>query len=257
MLCILFCCIISLQTFAQADRVYDLDVKKELGISLPGLATLAFSLNKREQLEPIDWRIVQTWNRSEVPSYDRPATFNNSATAKKVSDYMNLGLMLSPGLFIASKRARQESMSIATLYSETLLWTTAITQLSKVTFQRRRPFVFNEEAEFNRKPSVNARMSFISGHTSASAAMAFLSASLYRDFYPDRNHSWSWTLAATLPMVVGYTRFEAGAHYLTDVAAGYVVGALIGYVIPKVHKSNGVQITPTSEGLGLWMNITL
>ena len=79
------------------------------------------------------------------------------------------------------------------------------------------------------------------------AGTSFLTARLYSDFHPDSK--WKpavWAAAATIPAVTAYLRVQGGKHYPTDVAAGYAVGALTGYFIPKLHKSKKLKVKGVS-----------
>jgi membrane-associated phospholipid phosphatase len=63
-----------------------------------------------------------------------------------------------------------------------------------------------------------------------------------------------WTGAITLPAIVGYLRVKAGRHYPSDVIVGYGVGALIGYLVPTLHKRTrdlNIDLISSDGGLGL------
>jgi membrane-associated phospholipid phosphatase len=46
-----------------------------------------------------------------------------------------------------------------------------------------------------------------------------------------------WCSAVLYPALIGFLRMDSGSHYPTDIFIGYVTGALIGYLIPVLHKS--------------------
>ena len=123
------------------------------------------------------------------------------------------------------------------LTAETLLVNGALTDLTKVLAKRKRPLLYNEFYSINQKLQKKARTSFFSGHTSTVASMSFLTAKLYNDYYPDsKMRGVVWTSAVLLPATTGFLRMKAGKHFFTDVLAGFVVGAAVGFFIPELHK---------------------
>jgi membrane-associated phospholipid phosphatase len=131
---------------------------------------------------------------------------------------------------------------IGLLYGETMLLCSGITDLSKHSILRNRPYVFNKKLDIEYKQYKNARYSFFSAHTSTVAVNAFFTAKIITDFYPDSKlKPFIWGLAITLPALTGYFRVAGGAHYLSDVIVGYAVGASIGYFIPHFHKKKNAN----------------
>jgi membrane-associated phospholipid phosphatase len=56
-----------------------------------------------------------------------------------------------------------------------------------------------------------------------------------------------WVVAAAIPAAVGYMRYQAGMHFLSDNLLGYALGAASGILIPQWHKSkrhNNVSFSP-------------
>ncbi len=87
------------------------------------------------------------------------------------------------------------------------------------------------------KLTKNTRRSFFSGHTSHVAASTFFTAKVLTDINPDgSNNSLYWITAATIPAITGYLRVKGGKHFPTDVIVGYAVGALVGILVPELHK---------------------
>ena len=72
--------------------------------------------------------------------------------------------------------------------------------------------------------------SFPSGH-SANAAVAFGSLAVHEE-----KREILWILAVVLPLLVGFSRVFVGAHFPTDVFAGWYLGALIIAVIPWLRR---------------------
>lgn len=70
--------------------------------------------------------------------------------------------------------------------------------------------------------------SFPSGH----ATMAFMAATILSAFYG----RW-WLLFYALAAAVGFSRVYVGVHFFTDVAAGAVLGCLIGTCLLRVSDT--------------------
>ena len=133
----------------------------------------------------------------------------------------------------------RDALRLSALATEAALLTNGLTLATKRLVLRNRPYVFNPDVPVGEKLPAEARLSFFSGHTSLAASMSFFTAKAWSDYHP--RSPWKpmvWAGAAALPAVTGYLRFKAGKHYFTDVAAGYVVGALVGYFVPHLHKKD-------------------
>ena len=129
-----------------------------------------------------------------------------------------------------------------------------LTNISKAVFQRPRPFVFADDWDPERIIKSGDQAAFVSGHTSGSAAASFFFARVFSDYFPDSKlKPYVWSIAISLPALTGYFRVRAGKHYPTDVIAGYLLGASIGYIIPTLHKNPGLKtdltIAPTGNGI--------
>ena len=69
---------------------------------------------------------------------------------------------------------------------------------------------------------------FISGHATNSFALAFFFSRLFRN----RLLTISMILWATLN---SYSRIYLGVHFLSDIVAGFIVGAIIGLLVYEIH----------------------
>ena len=140
-------------------------------------------------------------------------------------------------LTLADKSMRKDATTIGVMYSQAAMINLGLTALVKNAVKRTRPFAYQQDLSLEERMKVSARQSFWSGHTSQTATMCFLTARLYADYHP--NSRWRplmWASAATIPAVTGIFRMTAGKHFPTDVVAGYVTGAAIGYFIPRLHR---------------------
>ncbi len=206
---------------------------------LLGLTALAgfTSLYLEHHMQPLTPEEAARLDRQSVNRFDRSATYLLSPRSAKFSDYGLRSSLLLPLGLLAGERVRQHSTDVGYLYFETMAVTGVATELTKVLTQRLRPWAYNDAVPLERKKGKEVKKAFFSGHTSVSFAGCVLFAKLYEDFYPDSQWKpaiWGGSLA--IASAVGYWRYRAGRHHPTDVIVGALVGGLIGYYVPELHK---------------------
>ena len=230
--------------FAQSP--YELCWKREgllVGCaSIMAGATLALNAH----LPPLTIEEVEGLNAQNINWFDRSATRHYSSKANRRSDFgeivpIALGAVspfVLPAISNNNASYWEEMGTLLVMWGETNLVSATGTHLLKSWTKRTRPFVYNSEVGIEMKLSVNARKSFISGHTTASAANMFFLATLFSDYFPEsRLKPYVWVLAATIPAWTGFERYLAGKHFPTDIISGYVFGAICGYFVPQMHKT--------------------
>ncbi|MEL6865900.1 MAG: phosphatase PAP2 family protein [Bacteroidota bacterium] len=202
------------------------------------LATLGFSRYINTKVTKVTAEEIARLNRDNIFAIDRPAAFNYRVRAQKHSDILlSSSFFLPLGMLIGNK-SRDEFGAVGLMAFETLLINTVFTSLTKGTVKRIRPYVYNPDVPLNIKTThSDARRSFFSGHTSTTACLSFLSAQLYADFYPNSDaRTYIWSAAAVIPAATGFLRVRGGKHFFTDVLTGYAVGALVGIIVPRLHR---------------------
>ena len=207
-------------------------------------------------IDPLSEAKINSLNASNINSFDRFATENNSTNARTTSDIL-LATSFVPAIpLLFNQRIRDDYLTLGLLYSEAAMLTVGTTLLSKSVILRPRPFVYNSSIPLSGKTVAGARTSFFSGHTSITAMNSFFVARVYSDYFPDSKWKpYVWTAAILLPAGVGYARVEGGEHFPTDVIMGYLVGGAIGYFVPAFHKKKEgeqrVSFLPKGGGIGL------
>lgn len=191
---------------------------------------------------------------NDVNGFDRFATTYWSPRADHVSDVGLVIGLVAPAALLGSKNGRSELGTIALMVAEGGFATLGLTNFTKITALRTRPFVYNAAAPLQEKLDVDARFSFFSGHTSLTTFGAFFTAKVLHDLHPEAN--WrvaTWSGAAAISALTGYLRIRAGRHFPTDVLAGLAVGAGIGWLVPQIHKSKAgnLSLYPAPQGLGM------
>lgn len=242
---------------AQSDSPYRLSLGADAVVLTGGFGLNYWGHKLHQNVQPYT---LTEWNALPTPGFwqlDEVTRQELSYDAQRSSNYLLYGSIGLPVLFSIMKKSRSQLPAISLMYFETISLTMGFTSVTKSLVQRPRPYVFYtdppdpnepvdpEETTLNREAlsiSKSAKLSFFSGHTSMSAASTFFAAKVFSDLYPESK--WEtpvWIGAATLPALTGYLRIQAGKHYLSDVAVGYVVGAAIGILTPHFHKKKQTQ----------------
>lgn len=216
---------------------YELDASVDLPIIGAGLLTTGVSVYLDRRVEPLGVEQINVLNQRQVVGFDRYSTRHYSPQAHQFSNVTALTSLAFPFALLLDKPNRNHTGEILLITMEGALLNAGLINLTKTLARRPRPFVFNGEAPMELKLKQEARYSFFSGHTAVSSYFTFAGAQMYNDIYPDsRYKSTVWVTAAVLPLLTGYGRMRAGKHYLSDVLVGYGVGALIGILVPRLHR---------------------
>ncbi len=108
-----------------------------------------------------------------------------------------------------------------------------LNQAVKFAVGRQRPFVrYGTAAEAGRRPDPDDNLSFFSGHTTFTFALA-AAAGTVSDLRGYRSAPWVWGVGLGLAATTGYLRIAADRHYLTDVLVGAAVGTAVGIALPR------------------------
>lgn len=229
--------LICVKVQAQYTSPYSLQMGRELGISLPAISLggVAYLLDKKTTR--FDTAYLQSLRPEAIHSFDRISTTYFDKRISRVSDITGYGSMLLPAVNLLSSRTRNDYKTYTVMYVETFMLNTALTMFVKNLTKRNRPYLYNPEFQKNPTYSNDDSRSFFSGHTSMCASNSFFFAKTFADYNPESQlKPYVWAGSALLPAVTGYLRVRAGKHFPTDVIVGYVVGAVIGYSVPLLHK---------------------
>ncbi|MEO1514283.1 MAG: phosphatase PAP2 family protein [Bacteroidota bacterium] len=225
------------QDLSTTNSPYDLHWKKEVPLLSFGLGSTIGGVLIVKNVEPYAFTNAQLLPPTPIGSFDESARSNWSHDYDKASDVLMYGSILLPLSLGLDKEIRRDYMKIGMLFSQTFTITQGLTAMTKGLVKRDRPYLFNPDAPLSEKQSRSARLSFFSGHTATVSSLSFFSAKVWTDYHPDSK--WKplvWSVAAVLPAATGYFRYKAGKHYPSDVITGYAVGALVGFVVPHLHK---------------------
>ena len=223
--------------FAQSS--YEMNWKRDGALMVVGLPLAAFGVVLDRSITPLTLEEVNNLNRSDIIELDRFISFIHSENAASLSDILLYSCLASPFLLFTSKSIRKDFTVISGMYLESLIFGIALPAYGKGSIQRIRPYAYNPDVPLEKKLTAEAKRSFFSGHTTMGfTSMVFLS-TIYSTYYPDsKAKPYIWTGSLVLASTIGYLRMAAGSHFPTDAIVGAIVGSAIGYLIPKIHKTN-------------------
>ncbi len=208
-----------------------------------------------------DWRDVSLYTAGvgvvmlfDKPVYEevqrnRTESIDDFASAvQDLGSYPSFGIMgafYAAGALLENERARSVAMDA---FASSLVSAGVITTTLKVAAGRSRP---NEEKGAYQFKPFGGDHSFPSGHTT----QAFSLASVIAEHYDDR---WIDITSYGIAILVGLARIEQEAHFPSDVAAGAVIGTLVGKAIVRYNKGyrTGITLTPAgdSQTMGFYLS---
>jgi membrane-associated phospholipid phosphatase len=121
-----------------------------------------------------------------------------------------------------------------------------VNQIVKFAVGRQRPFVhYGNWSDPNRKPQPDDNLSFYSGHTTFTFAVA-AAAGTVSSMRGYESAPWVWGVGMTLAAATGYLRIAGDKHYLTDVLVGAGTGIAAGIALPRLMHPREGAATPGS-----------
>jgi membrane-associated phospholipid phosphatase len=123
------------------------------------------------------------------------------------------------------------------LYAESIAVTEALTDITKIAVRRPRPIDYIDCEPPKTCSATDFSLSFFSGHASTVATIG--ATATYLAFMRDPKSARPWiTLGAAVAMTtfVSYERVRSGDHFPTDVITGALAGAVVGVLVPHLHR---------------------
>lgn len=227
-------------------------------LAAAGAAGIAAAVLVEGSSDPLTPAEVARLDRAEVNQLDRPATYNYSRDFGDASDVLVTAAVAAPIALLADGAVRNGWRTHAVMYLETMAFAAAVPSIAKGTVERTRPFVYNDGAPMDARTGDDPRGAFFSRHTSLAFASAVFLGATFSSSHPDSPaRPWVWTGALAAATAVGWTRYEAGEHFPTDVFAGAAVGAAAGWIVPRLHENRrgDVVLAPVMRGSRAWLAI--
>lgn len=232
----LYCFFCSVILLAQ-NSPYTVSFKQDFPIISIGTSLLISEHFLQKKVQAATLEEINQLHAKDIWKFDRSATKNWSPIAAKHSDIVLYSSFLLPLTLLTDQPIRKDYLTLGVLFSEVFLANMVITNFTKISIQRSRPFLYNPTAPMSRKLHKDAQLAFFSGHTSMTSALCFFTAKVFQDYHPNNKFNpLIWSTMASIPAITGYLRYRAGKHFPTDILTGYIVGALVGVLIPTLHK---------------------
>lgn len=172
-----------------------------------------------------------------MPGIDRAAIGRYSPSSHAAADALVFTLVLGPPVWSAIDAGTVDGwFADSVVHTESLLLTQGLTQIVKFAVRRPAPIVYDDRVPLGEREGRDASRSFWSGHTATAFSTATTHAVTYWLRHP--RDPWRFTVLAadmTAAAAVALLKIDAGYHYASDVAAGAVVGASIGVLVPMMH----------------------
>jgi len=255
-------------------KVYHINYFVEGAIIAVGMAgdLLAIPrLKSKASLTPEELAFANTDEQKNlINTFDRWALKQHPSDRtlwKKISDDGEIGIFLLPSLLMIDKNIRKDWLHILFMYVEGHTVTFTMYNYSPLGpyFQNRyRPAVYYSELGADAQMNSNNRNSFYSGHVASCAYSTFFMVKVYCDYHPNIGAAkYLLYLAASVPpLAIGYARIRSLDHFPSDIAVGFGLGAILGIVVPALHKipcskniSLGLSTSPDAVGLSLRLKL--
>ncbi len=234
---------------AGAESPFALESKREWILLGTGATLGITSLSMLSHVDPLTLDEIAALDINDINSFDRGAVGPYRET--RAGDGMLYTSFLLPLTFLTYEETRDDWRTIGVMWIETIILQASINGIVKTSVLRTRPYAYDPETTIDRKTSEAARLSFYSGHTGTAAANSFFVASVFHEYLTSRKAKvLIWTGAALYPALTGFLRRDSGHHWYTDVITGYIVGGLIGCLVPRLHLTGadrGVSLQPVSS----------
>ena len=131
---------------------------------------------------------------------------------------------------------------------ESMLFMQGCKNMIKGLTRRHRPYMYQDPAPAEAAAERDRYLSFPSGHSAAAFTAATFAATVYWAMNPES--VWRLPVAVTAYALAGATaalRVLAGQHFITDVAAGALLGIAAGFLVPRLHAPSAPD-----GGAGAW-----
>jgi membrane-associated phospholipid phosphatase len=206
---------------------------------------------------------LQALNKGVINSIDSWALKQDPSKMDAFENYSDYSLAVSlalPAFLLLDKQIKRDWSDVLLMYLETMTITTNIFEWSYLgpSFQNKfRPITYYDQLTYDQRNSGSYRNSFYSGHVATLAASTFFMAKVYTDYHPGigGNKYLLYGAATIPPLILGYCRVRALKHFPSDIMAGVTIGALVGVIVPELHRlqdkniSLGLYSSPEATGI--------
>jgi len=198
---------------------YNLELKRELFLLSSGVLLNISGLIVANNISPLTLQEINELDVNDINSFDRNAIKPHREELN--GDLLLYGSFLLLLIFLANDKTRRDWQMLGVMWLEVMAIQSSINLLIKGLAKRTRPYVYDPNTHLEKKQTVNARLSFYSGHTSTTAATTFYVARVFSNYLSNKTViTLIWIGAAIYPVLTGYLRRDTGNHFRTDVITG-------------------------------------
>lgn len=223
------------QAHAQSLTPPSLDVRWGRDGAITGVAVVGAAL---ASLIPVD--TTTRWQRQILPAdAGLEGTFSQQAastsdTLAAVDVATPLALLVGQGGGFNDANDRR-----LLLYAESVAVSVFINGVTKYLVGRPRPYVYSDDPRlkaYAEHQGKDSHLSFFSGHASTTFAASVAGSYLFAQAASDRSaRAGVWGFELALAAATARLRTRAGKHFYSDVIVGAIVGAGVGYLVPRLH----------------------
>ncbi len=174
--------------------------------------------------------------------------WEDTEKADQLSNVLAYGVIPLTGLaalqWLNENDTGDKKFEKVTYVAEAAIYSSLLNQMTKFLVARERPFVhaMNASEKSKTKSPSDNNLSFYSGHTNLSFALAVGFAQSFQDTPVLQQTGWG---LLSLAAMVGYLRIAADKHYATDVLVGALTGTLFALSMkPKTDSQTQVLASP-------------
>jgi membrane-associated phospholipid phosphatase len=196
-------------------------------------------------LLPVDTTV--RWQSQLLP-FDKRLEGRASASAARTSDILAAVDVVVPLGLLLGRSGMDAAFGKRTLvYGETVLLGLFLNGVTKYLVGRPRPYVYSDEPcvqAYARGQGKDSHLSFYSGHASTTFAASVAGAYLFAQSTTDKHaRAVVWGFELALAGATANLRTRAGKHFYSDVIVGAVVGAAVGFAVPRLHGGAKVELS--------------
>lgn len=251
-----------------APKVYKINPVSTVIIGLAATAANMIAINNvlhnKQMLTEAE---LQGINRNTLTGLDQWALDLDPTKRDQFYKWSDRGLTItlaaSAATFLLDKKTRKDWLRLGLMFYQTQFLTFAFYDFSPFgpLFQNRfRPVVYYPYFSDELRRAGNQRNSFYSGHVANAAAATFFAVKVYSDYHPEIGGKkyLLYGLASIPPLITGYLRMKALAHFPSDIIAGYFIGGAFGILIPELHrmKKKDLQLDTYYNGVSGGLRLT-
>jgi membrane-associated phospholipid phosphatase len=179
------------------------------------------------------------WQTQLLP-FDRALEGRLSQSASSTSDTLAAIDVVTPlALLVGQGGVNSANGRRVLVYGEAIAVGVALNAITKGLVGRPRPYTYSDDPRiraYAARQGKDSRLSFFSGHATTTFAAAVAGSYVYSQMAADRKERAAvWGFELVLAGATSDLRTRAGKHFYSDVIAGAIVGAAVGFGVPRLH----------------------